>query len=44
MAVPSISKFASNFCLSFGVKPLFPVEDERCMELELRSELGDEEK
>ena len=33
MTVPSISRFASSFCLSLRVKLRFPEEDEDCMVL-----------
>jgi len=33
MNVPSISRFASSFCLSLSVKLRFPVEYEDCMVL-----------
>lgn len=38
--VPSMSRFASSFCLSLRVKLPFPVEDEDCIVLGLRRRNG----
>jgi hypothetical protein len=41
MTIPSISRFASSFCLSLRVKLPFPEEDEDCIAIGRGKRIGD---